>query len=674
MENEVVIHVRAEDDTAAGFAKARASAKKLGEQIERDLKQSGTKGGRGLADGIGQGFESGHGSILGSASDLGSGVSGILGDAGQNAGAGLGRGVLDGFDDAAPDVLSGATTLGQDVADELAEAGHRGGEGFSRGLSDGMRRSGGGGDDDGGLIPDVARRGLAAGKKAGTGFVEGLGSILLSVGDNPKVVGGLALAGATFAPLIGGLLGAAVVGGAAGLGIVGGFVAASVDPRVRGAAEALKDTVSDDLKDAVKPFVPEAVAAIGTVRSAWRGILPDIESIFANSGRVMDPLIGGILDGVTSIIDGIEKAVASSGPVVESFGDMFAEVGQALGDMFTSASGSSEAWAAALDFLTSIITGAIDALTFLTQQSAIFIEAVRPIGEAIHDAGAAIGDWTDEIFGNNDAVSASELAQGQWRDGVTETTDSVYAQVEALRALEQQMRKQTDPLFEVLDLQTKVKLAQEKHTKAVEEFGPESGKARKALLDMGKASFQLTSALTTAASEGFDGRLTPAMRTALRNAGATAGQIDRLEKELIAAARAAQRWEGTFTQTYIVKRRVMATDDYKTSSGIGGQAHGGITGAANGSMSSGLTMVGESGPELVRLPAGTQVHSNPDTRRIAANGFGPQHGAPPPIAGKFVVDPSGSSKLMRVLLEALRLEISSQGGNVQTVLGVSRVG
>lgn len=672
MENEVVIHVRAEDDTAAGFAKARASAKKLGEQIERDLKQSGARGGRGLADGIGQGFEAGHGSILGSASDLGSGVGGILGDAGQNAGAGLGKGILDGFDDAAPDVLSGATTLGADVSDELSAAGRRGGEGFSKGLSDGMRRSGGG-DDDGGLIPDVARKGLAAGKRAGKGFVEGLGSILLSVGDNPKVVGGLALAGATFAPLIGGLLGAAVVGGAAGLGIVGGFVAASVDPRVRGAAEALKDTVSDDLKEAVKPFVPEAVAAIGTVRNAWRGILPDIESIFKNSGQVMDPLIGGILDGITSMVDGIEKAVASSGPVMESFGDMFAEVGQALGDMFTSASGSSESWAAALDFLTSIITGAIDVLTFFTEQTAIFIEAVRPIGEAIHDAGSAIGDWTDEVFGNSDAVSANELAQGQWRDGVTETTDSVYAQVEALRALEQQMRKQTDPLFEVLDLQTKVKLAQEKHTEAVEKFGPESGKARKALLDMGKASFQLTSALTTAASEGFDGRLTPAMRTALRNAGATAGQIDRLEKELIAAARAAQRWEGSFTQTYTIRRRVVG-NAAGTDSGIGGFAHGGVVGAANGSMSSGLTMVGESGPELVKLPAGTQVHSNADTRRIASNGFGPQHGAPPPIEGKFTIDPTGSSKLIRALVEMLRLEVSRQGGNVQTVLGVSRVG
>jgi hypothetical protein len=45
VENEVVIHVRAEDDTAAGFAKVKQAAKKLGEDLERELKQSGKKAG-----------------------------------------------------------------------------------------------------------------------------------------------------------------------------------------------------------------------------------------------------------------------------------------------------------------------------------------------------------------------------------------------------------------------------------------------------------------------------------------------------------------------------------------------------------------------------------------------------------------------------------------------------
>ncbi|MDX2513826.1 phage tail protein [Streptomyces stelliscabiei] len=52
---------------------------------------------------------------------------------------------------------------------------------------------------------------------------------------------------------------------------------------------------------------------------------------------------------------------------------------------------------------------------------------------------------------------------------------------------------------------------------------------------------------------------------------------------------------------------------------LGGKAAGGIIGAAAGGARGGLTWVGEQGPELVRLPYGSMVHSNPDSRRIAGS-------------------------------------------------------
>lgn len=54
-----------------------------------------------------------------------------------------------------------------------------------------------------------------------------------------------------------------------------------------------------------------------------------------------------------------------------------------------------------------------------------------------------------------------------------------------------------------------------------------------------------------------------------------------------------------------------------------GFAHGGIVGAAvEGGSRGGLTLVGESGPELVSLPSGSMVHSNPDTQRMMSGGGG----------------------------------------------------
>ncbi|MEV7154917.1 phage tail protein [Streptomyces misionensis] len=55
------------------------------------------------------------------------------------------------------------------------------------------------------------------------------------------------------------------------------------------------------------------------------------------------------------------------------------------------------------------------------------------------------------------------------------------------------------------------------------------------------------------------------------------------------------------------------------SKALGKKAAGGIVGAAaSGGIRSGLTLVGEQGPELAELPVGSRVRSNPDTRRLLA--------------------------------------------------------
>lgn len=51
---------------------------------------------------------------------------------------------------------------------------------------------------------------------------------------------------------------------------------------------------------------------------------------------------------------------------------------------------------------------------------------------------------------------------------------------------------------------------------------------------------------------------------------------------------------------------------------LGGKSAGGIVGAASGGIRSNRTWVGEHGPELLDLPAGSRVWSNPDSRRKAA--------------------------------------------------------
>lgn len=62
--------------------------------------------------------------------------------------------------------------------------------------------------------------------------------------------------------------------------------------------------------------------------------------------------------------------------------------------------------------------------------------------------------------------------------------------------------------------------------------------------------------------------------------------------------------------------RIVGTQVGVAIPGGGLNAHGGITGAFGGGPRGGMTMVGEEGPELVSLPFGSTVHSNPDTERM----------------------------------------------------------
>jgi hypothetical protein len=670
VENEVVIHVRAEDDTAAGFAKAKDAAKKLGEQIERSLKAAGKRAGRALADGIHDGLKAHHQALVHEADSIGDDVERELRESGDRAGDGLGRGVSDGFGLHAADIPVIAGRVGDDVADEMERAGRDAGEKLGQGISDGLKAgtegAAGGGDDEDGIIPGAGKKGRESGRKAGMGFVEALGTVLADTASNPRVLGALALVGVAAAPLIGGVLGAAVVGGAAGVGIVGGFTAAVQHPQVKGAGAALGNLIKEDLKSATTSFVPAAVGAIDSVATRWKALLPEIKSIFNNGAGLLDPLLDGVLDGVDALVYGISDAIGGAGPVVEAFGDMFAEVGAELADLLSRASNDSASWASALDFLTEALTTVIGMVSVFLEVAASMIQAFQPIGDVIGEGINWLDEWAVSLGIGATATSETADAQEGLTGKVETTTDSIQSQIEWMAALSDEMKKQTDPLFNLISAQQDVTSAQKDYNDALKKHGPKSEEAKDALVKLGKAATNMSGAAASAAKDGL-GVVTPAMRDMWRQAGLSKTQIAALEGALKAAKRAANNWEGTFTQTYIVQPKGQNTIG---GTGYSGLAHGGIAGAANGSMSSGMTMVGEAGPELVKLPAGTQVYSSPDTRRKLAESSPTGAQSPAGMQAFIRFDPSGTTKLIRAIMESLRAEIRSEGGNVQTVLGV----
>lgn len=90
-------------------------------------------------------------------------------------------------------------------------------------------------------------------------------------------------------------------------------------------------------------------------------------------------------------------------------------------------------------------------------------------------------------------------------------------------------------------------------------------------------------------------------------------------------------------------------------------ATGGIVGAATGGAHGGLRWVGEQGPELVELPYGSTVMSNPDSMQALSTSGGQQ-------TVTIEINSSGS-RTDALLLDILRSAIRVRGGNAQTVLG-----
>lgn len=89
-------------------------------------------------------------------------------------------------------------------------------------------------------------------------------------------------------------------------------------------------------------------------------------------------------------------------------------------------------------------------------------------------------------------------------------------------------------------------------------------------------------------------------------------------------------------------------------------AHGGVVStAATGGVRSGRVLVGEHGPELVHLPTGSTVRSNPDTMADLAG----MHGG---SGNRMVLEiHSGGSKLDDAIVEIFRKAVRVRGGNVQ---------
>lgn len=222
----------------------------------------------------------------------------------------------------------------------------------------------------------IRREGKKTGDSLGDSVKKGVDKSSLDIADKLQstfglagVSGGelLAIGVAAAAPVIGALISAAVIGGASAGGVVGGVILASRDPRVKAAGTELGQTLLSELTKDAAPFIEPVLRSIDKIEIRFKQMNGTIKNIFSNSSGFLDPLVDGALDGVQSILKGVDSLVAKGKPVIDAFGKSFRTIGDATGKALTIISGDSKDAADALNNLAQVTATVIKGAGYLVR-------------------------------------------------------------------------------------------------------------------------------------------------------------------------------------------------------------------------------------------------------------------------------------------------------------------
>lgn len=513
----------------------------------------------------------------------------------------------------------------------------------------------------------------------------------------PQIIGAGILA---TAPLVGSALAGAIIGGAGIGGVVGGIMLVKDDPRVVGAAQGMASRVGDELKDSAKPFVDTTVKGIATIETSLNRI--DFEGIFRKASTFVQPLATAAGHMAEDFAGGFGDLIQVADPVIKSISHGLTEIGAAAKDGMDSLTDNADEAAVSLgtllDTVKTTTTVTFGLINGLTELKAKFDEAAG--GIFAFDSGLRIVNaifdnsngtkWVDPVDAFNNAITNGVTTVDSYGQAITTAGMS-------MSDLASQTLDAANASRSLFDTETSTQEALDNLSDSIKQ----NGKTLDSNTEKGRANRTALSHLAGALNAQYEATL------AVNGAGAQAdkvassnyGSFVKAARGLGIGKEAAEAYARKLglippkrdtkinANTHDAQGRLDAIQDRinsihgKTVSvhvsvtgterldalghRIGGyKASGGIVGAsANGSSPRGLTWVGENGPELADLNAGTRVWSAGDSARMAGQQSSTNGGTQIIIK----IDPH-ADPLMRQILEALRFEVRGSGGVVQTVL------
>lgn len=511
------------------------------------------------------------------------------------------------------------------------------------------------------------------GQEGSRGVFAALQGVLGTPVLGPIVLGALIAGALAAAPVLSGIIGGAITG-TVGLGAVfsGAFTELKTDPQVKAAGRDFLAFLGDEWKADSRAFAAPVEDALMLLKADLAGPLQGIGRDFAEVAPYTRDFAMYLGAAAQALEKGLGEAVRRSGPEIKEFGHDIAIVAGGVGDFLAQVSrggrGETEAlrslaltiadilrltgqWIHGLsieyDWLVRSESAVIDwadkwlgswTLAGVVIEKTGIKDKLHEIINAFDDSGSSISGMAQSIHGAA-ALSADDMAQLAAKIGeVAQTTDRLQGQI-------------ADKLLDTLLGSAHAALGFEESLTRASKAIQENGRTLDIHTEKGQANQEAIYAMVEANKRLFDQNMATgmSMRDATtkwdentqriyawgRSVGLSKAQIDGLIGSMKSVPDKVQANVAMYGLTaaidnlsemlsliyHIQNNRIIDVEVRARINAPGNFGHlaaGGIAGAASGTVRSGLTWVGEQGRELLELPAGTRVHSNPDSERMAA--------------------------------------------------------
>ncbi|GAA2209312.1 hypothetical protein GCM10009850_047700 [Nonomuraea monospora] len=348
-----------------------------------------------------------------------------------------------------------------------------------------------------------------------------------------------------------------------------------------------------ELKPAVQPIMDAFTGLLGQIGPQLKGVFKDIASSLTDLSRVVldnkttiATLFVGLLQAIPAVISGISG-------LVSLFGTMLGVVNNVN------------------VVLTRVFVGATTAVLGFAER---LLTVLRSVGEALGNVPGMEDLSRKLVAGIDQAIGKVQ----EWKRAAQEAGKAVELKAnifDLTQKLDQAKAALADPNLTKerrAELNADIAKLQVAKAKAVAELGdPKLTKEYRSSITTEIAELQ--SRLATAKKELQNPELTKERKSRLN------AEISQLQAQ-VATAKAALASIPNKTVTVTV-RTVGDTSIYRAGNAQAStRARGGIIGAAGGGPRSNMTLVGEQGPELVRLPFGSTVIPNGQSERMLQQG------------------------------------------------------